>query len=80
VGERYLDTVEVTGSIPVSPTRCGAGQRPVSRVSSPVALLLALRSVGSTRVAEWQIRRQVRTLATPGSPIPGGLLFPVGGG
>jgi hypothetical protein len=28
VGERYLDTVEVTGSIPVSPTTVCAGQRP----------------------------------------------------
>ena len=29
VGERFLDTEEVTGSIPVSPTNVLAGQRPV---------------------------------------------------
>jgi hypothetical protein len=46
VGERYLDTVEVTGSIPVSPTRIYAGKRLDSSPVLRLALELALQIVG----------------------------------
>ena len=44
VGERYLDTVEVTGSIPVSPTRASSsmGERHTAQVASELLLLVFL--------------------------------------